>query len=81
MKEPEGGDALREEGGVTTRAGECVETLEHCVLKVTEETEGVKSGKERKSNLVELQTEEAESVLGPGCSFSMGPTREDQGSR
>ena len=78
MKELEGGDAPREEGGVSTRAGECVETLEHCVLKVTE---GVKSGKERKSTLVELQTEEAEPVLGPGCSFNLGLTREDQGSR
>ena len=66
---------------MSTRTGECVETLEHCVLKVIKGTEGVKSGKERKSNPTELQTEEVESVLGPGCSFSLGPTREDQGSR
>ena len=70
-----------DEGAGSTCAGECVETLEHCVLKVTEGTEGVKSGKERKSTPVELQTEEAEPILGPGCSFSLGPTCEDQGSR
>ena len=63
--EPKGGDAPNEEGGVSTRTGECVETLEHCVLKVIKGTEGVKSGKERKSNPTELQTEEVESVLGP----------------
>ena len=81
MKEPKGGDALREEEGVSTHTGECVETLEHCVLKVTEGTEGVKSFKERKSTPIELQTKEVEPVLGPGCIFSLGPTCEDQGSR
>ena len=81
MMEPKGGDAPREEGGVSTRARECVETLEHCVLKVTEGTEEVNSCKERKSTPVELQTSGGEPVRGPGCSFSLGPTYKDQGSR
>ena len=82
MKEPEGGDVPRGEEEVSTCAGECVETLEHCVLKVTEGTEGVKSGRERKSTSMEfLRTEEVEPVLGLVHAFDMGPTREDQGSR
>ena len=78
-KSYEGGDVPRGEEGVSTRAGECMETLEHYVLKVTEGTEGVKSDKERKSTSVEFsQTEEVEPVLGPGHAFSLGPTHEDQ---
>ena len=79
MKELEGGVVPRGKEGVSTRIGECMETLEHYVLKVTE---GVKSGRERKSTSMEfLQIEEAEPVMGLVHAFGLGPTYEDQGSR
>ena len=79
--EPESGDAPREKGGVSTQARECVELLEHDRLKMIEETEGAFSCEERKSTPVELQIEGVEPVRRPGCSFSLGPTSEDQGLR
>ena len=81
MMESESGDAPRVEGGVTTCARECMELLEHDRLKMTKEIEGAFSCEERKSTPVELQTESAEPVRGPGCSFSLGSTCEDQGLR
>ena len=78
---PESGGATREDGEVSSRARESVELLEHGRLKMTEETEGAFSCEERKSTSMELQTEGADPVWGPGCRFSLGPTCEDQGLR
>ena len=81
VKEPERGEIHRGEG-VSTRVGENVKAFENCCLKETEGTEGVKSGRERKSSSLELsQIGGVEPVLGLGSAFGLGPTCEDQGLR